>query len=126
MLRRLSTAITVARRRPAGRRSIRSEREPAGAGSYRVLLKRGIKRVPANRSFYRQHRWSRRTDQGRPPICPAVSSEWRSEWRPALKRRRLKTVVPEAAARFHNAIPASTTTTARVRLAYDSATECSG
>ena len=72
----------------AGRRLIRRERVPPGAG-IAVFRLQGHQENPGEQVTYRQHRWSRRTDQSRPSICPGVTSDQRSKWRPAeIARRR--------------------------------------
>ena len=69
----------------AGRCPIRRERERAGGAD--VDCSSGESRAEATVGLIcRQHRRSRRTDQGRPSICPALSSERRSGQRSAITR----------------------------------------
>ena len=83
---------------PAGRRLIWSERVPPGAG-ITVFCLQGNQRNPGEQLTGRQHRWSRRTDQGRPSICPGVTSERKSKWRSANKCAVVRFALRAAVAR---------------------------
>ena len=81
--RRQSLASALRRRAAAGRRSIRHERKLAGGLSERMSVRGGSS---GRSGFLLATSTIDRMGQEHSLICPAIWSECRSEWRPAILR----------------------------------------